>query len=82
MHYVKIILYTFIGEEAKRVHADALNMIDKIIGEKKLKATATVAFYPANSVGDDIEVYDEQGNTIATLFGLRQQVKILSMYVM
>ncbi|GFO49161.1 methionine synthase, partial [Plakobranchus ocellatus] len=62
-----------VGEEAKRVYNDALNMIKKINTEKRLKATGTVAFYPANSVGDDIEVYDEQGNTIATLFGLRQQ---------
>ena len=62
------------GEEAKRVHNDALNMIKKIIDEKRLKASATIAFYPANSVEDDIEVYDEEGNSCAVLFGLRQQV--------
>ncbi|GFR95585.1 methionine synthase [Elysia marginata] len=71
--YPKIFMDKDVGEEAKRVHNDALNMIKKINEEKRLKATATIAFYPANSTGDDIEVYDEDGNTIATLFGLRQQ---------
>lgn len=71
--YPKIFNDKDVGEEAKRVHNDALNMIKKIIKEKRLKATATIAFYPANSVEDDIEVYDEDGNAIAVLYGLRQQ---------
>lgn len=54
---------------------DAQNMLQKTVKEKKLKASATIAFYPANSVGDDIEVYNEDGTRIATLFGLRQQVR-------
>ncbi|KAK3738927.1 hypothetical protein RRG08_006494 [Elysia crispata] len=71
--YPKIFNDKDVGEEAKRVHNDALNMIKKIIDEKRLKASATIAFYPANSVEDDIEVYDEEGNSCAVLFGLRQQ---------
>lgn len=65
------------GQEAKKVFDDAQNMLNKTIQGKKLKATATIAFYPANSVGDDIEVYDENGTRLATLFGLRQQVKVI-----
>ena len=64
------------GEEAKKVFDDAKKMLEKTIKEKKLKATASIAFYPANSVGDDIEVYSEDGKKIATLCGLRQQVRI------
>ena len=56
------------------MYDDANKMIEKIINEKRLQASATIAFYPASSVGDDIEVYDEDGKKIATLCGLRQQV--------
>ncbi|BFZ11644.1 hypothetical protein BsWGS_14683 [Bradybaena similaris] len=63
------------GQEAKKVFDDAQNMLNKTIQGKKLKATAAIAFYPANSVGDDIEVYGEDGTRLATLFGLRQQAQ-------
>ena len=49
-------------------------MLKKIIENRSLKAHGVVAFYPANSVGDDIEVYDNNGEVIAVLHGLRQQV--------
>ncbi|KAI8787934.1 methionine synthase-like [Biomphalaria glabrata] len=73
--YPKIFNDKEVGEEAKRIFNDAQKIIEKIIKEKKLQAAATIAFYPANSVGDDIEVYDETGKKIATLFGLRQQAE-------
>jgi cobalamin-dependent methionine synthase I len=62
------------GEEAKKVFDDAQCMLKKIVAEKSLKANGVIAFYKASSVGDDIHVYDEAGNHIETLFGLRQQV--------
>ena len=67
----------FIGEEAKRVFADAQAMLKKVINENLLQAHAEVAFYPANSCGDDIKLFDDlqQKNHIATLYGLRQQVR-------
>ncbi|XP_059179228.1 methionine synthase-like [Physella acuta] len=73
--YPKIFNDPDVGAEAKKVFDDANKLLEKTIKEKKLKATATIAFYPANSVGDDIEVYDEDGNTIAILYGLRQQAQ-------
>lgn len=63
------------GQEAKRVYNDAQNLLKTIITTNKLQAHGVVAFYPANSVGDDIEVYDENGEVIEVLHGLRQQVR-------
>ena len=64
------------GEEAKKVFDDAQRMLKKIVKDKSLKANAVIAFYKANSVGDDIEVYNEDGVLIDTLHGIRQQVNV------
>jgi 5-methyltetrahydrofolate--homocysteine methyltransferase len=63
------------GEEARKLFADAESMLDKIISEKWLQAKAVVGIFPANSVGDDIEIYtDESRSEILTVFcNLRQQ---------
>ncbi|NOX91460.1 MAG: methionine synthase [Gammaproteobacteria bacterium] len=63
------------GEEARKLFTDAENMLDKIINEKWLQAKAVVGIFPANSVGDDIEIYtDESRSEIRTVFyNLRQQ---------
>ena len=65
---------SLIGQEAKKLFDDAQTMLKKIIKNKSLKADGVVAFYPANSVGDDIEVYDSNAEVKAVLYGLRQQV--------
>lgn len=63
------------GDEAKKLFADAEAMLKQIISEKWLQAKAVIALYPANSVGDDIEVYkDESRSEVLTTFhNLRQQ---------
>jgi len=65
------------GKEAKKLYADANQLLDEIIEKKLLKAKGIVGIYPANSVGDDIEVYsDESRSTVVTTFrNLRNQVK-------
>ncbi len=68
----------YVGVEAKKLHNDALQMIDKVISEKLLKAAAIVGFYPANTVNsDDIEVYtnDDRKEVLTTFHHLRQQNK-------
>lgn len=66
-----------IGEEARKLYEDANRMLDKIIDEDLIKANGVVGFFPANSVGDDIEVYkDETKSEIVTVFrNLRNQVE-------
>ncbi|MBV9575118.1 MAG: methionine synthase [Gammaproteobacteria bacterium] len=66
-----------IGASAKNLFDDAQMMLKKIVSEKWLSAHAVIGFFPANSVGDDIEVYaDENREEIVTTFRmLRQQTR-------
>ncbi len=63
------------GEEAKKLFADAQTMLKQIVEEKWLQAKAVIGLYPANAVGDDIEVYKGESRTeVQTVFhNLRQQ---------
>ncbi|HEY2877177.1 MAG TPA: methionine synthase [Nocardioides sp.] len=63
------------GETARKLYDDAQKMMERLIDEKWLTANGVVGLFPANSVGDDIEVYlDEQrGEAHAVLHQLRQQ---------
>jgi 5-methyltetrahydrofolate--homocysteine methyltransferase len=65
------------GPEAKKLFDDAQHMLKLIISEKRLQAKAVIGMFPASSVGDDIEVYeDESGTKLKTVFHtLRQQTK-------
>ncbi len=71
--YPEILEHPEKGEEAKKLFADAQAMLQKIIGEKWLQAKAVVGFWPANSVGDDIEVCNGDGQPQATFYHMRQQ---------
>jgi 5-methyltetrahydrofolate--homocysteine methyltransferase len=66
-----------VGEEARKVYADAKEMLEKIIAEKWLTAKAVYGFYPANAIGDDIEVYTDESRTevLTVLHNLRQQAE-------
>jgi 5-methyltetrahydrofolate--homocysteine methyltransferase len=65
------------GREAKRLFDDANRMLDDIISRNLLQANAVIGLYPANSVGDDIEVYldDTREELLAVFHTLRQQIK-------
>lgn len=66
-----------VGKEARKIHDDALTMLRTILKEGVLKAKGVVGLFPANAVGDDIELYtDESRSTVLeTLHSLRQQTK-------
>lgn len=66
-----------VGAAAKSLYQDAQAMIKKAIAENWLQANAVIGFYPANSVGDDIEVYtNENRNEVLMRFHmLRQQTR-------
>ncbi|MFN6546622.1 methionine synthase [Mycolicibacterium nivoides] len=63
------------GEAARKLYDDAQQMLDTLIKEKWLKANGVIGFFPANAVGDDIEVYTDETRTevLTTLHNLRQQ---------
>ena len=65
------------GKEARTLMADARRLLERIVVERRLRATAAIGLFPANSVGDDdIEVYADRGRTrvLAVLHHLRQQM--------
>merc|ERR1712048_1345793 len=67
-----------VGSEAKKLFEEAKEMLAWIVKDKVLTADGVIGIWPANSVGDDIEVYaDDNRDTVAgTLYGLRQQLDI------
>ncbi|GAB1580690.1 methionine synthase [Phyllobacterium phragmitis] len=64
------------GEAARQLYADAQAMLKKIIDEKWFRPRAVIGFWPANSVGDDIRLFTDEGREeeLATFFTLRQQL--------
>ncbi len=75
--YPKIFADKFVGDEAKKLFDDAQVLLKKIVDEKLLQANGVIGFWPANSVGDDIELYtDESRKTVLkTIHTLRQQAE-------
>ena len=63
------------GETARKLYEDAQQMLDRLIEEKWLTANGVIGFFPANAVGDDIEVYTDstRAEVLTTLHNLRQQ---------
>ncbi|KGN32651.1 B12-dependent methionine synthase [Knoellia sinensis KCTC 19936] len=73
--YPDILANPATGETARKLFDDANAMLDRICDEKWLTANGVIGLFPANGVGDDIEVYaDESRETVlTTIHGLRQQ---------
>jgi len=74
--YPKILQDEVVGDEARKLFADAQMMLKQIIDGQWLTAHAVFGLFPANTVGsDDIEIYtDESRTTVAmTWHNLRQQ---------
>ena len=65
-----------VGAAARDLHRDARALLDRIVGEGLLTAKAAFGFWPANSVGDDIELYaaDDRADVRAVIHTLRQQM--------
>jgi 5-methyltetrahydrofolate--homocysteine methyltransferase len=64
-----------VGEAASNLYADARRMLKDLIAGRWTRASAVIGFFPANSVGDDIEVYadESRAQVIHRLHHLRQQ---------
>jgi len=55
-----------VGASARSLYEDGRALLDRIVADGSLRARAVVGFWPANSVGDDIEVYRPDGTADAT----------------
>ena len=76
--YPKILQDAVVGEEARKLFADAQAMLGKIIRENWIEARAVAGLFPANTVDhDDIALYaDEQrGQPLTVWHNLRQQMQ-------
>jgi len=75
--YPKIFQDKVVGEEARKLFDDAQALLDRIVKEKVFQAKGVYGFFPANRVGDDIEIYgDPDRSELKTvLHCLRQQME-------
>jgi 5-methyltetrahydrofolate--homocysteine methyltransferase len=66
-----------VGPRAQELLDDAQKLLAEIVEGKLLTARAVAGFFPANSVGDDIELYTDEtrARPLATFFTLRQQME-------
>ena len=65
-----------VGTESRKLYEDAQILLKKILKEKRIRARGVMAFFPANSEGDDILLYedDSRKKVMGKVHGLRQQM--------
>ncbi|MFM2262852.1 MAG: methionine synthase [Pseudomonadota bacterium] len=76
--YPAILQDEVVGEQARRVFADAQKLLQKIVEGRWLTANAVLGLYPANTVNDDdIALFadDTRSQVALTWYGLRQQTE-------
>ncbi|ATA26423.1 methionine synthase [Brenneria goodwinii] len=75
--YPRILEDDVVGEEAKRLFADANAMLDDLSARGALHPRGVVGLFPANRVGDDVEVYTDERRDEVRLVShhLRQQTE-------
>jgi 5-methyltetrahydrofolate--homocysteine methyltransferase len=73
--YPRILQDEVVGKEAQSLFNDAQALLNELCANKQLQAKGVVGIFPANSAGDDIEIYsDEQRQTVLHIaHHLRQQ---------
>ncbi|MBN1852094.1 MAG: methionine synthase, partial [Pirellulales bacterium] len=64
--YPKILNDPKLGNEARKLYHDAQQMLDRIESEQLLIAHGVLGFWPAQSLGDDILVYEPAGSPAAS----------------
>jgi 5-methyltetrahydrofolate--homocysteine methyltransferase len=64
------------GEQARKVFADAQELLDKMIDGRWIKARGVYGLFPANAIGDDVELYtgETRQSRLTTFHFLRQQI--------
>ena len=73
--FPKILEDKVVGKEATKLYDDAQQMLASIVSENWLQLKAVFGIWKANSVGDDIVIYNTKGEQIAISHTLRQQLK-------
>jgi len=74
--YPRIFQDETVGSEAKKLFDEAQEMLGEMIAQQSVSLRGILGIYPANAVGDDIEVFSDEAKTKRFLFhGLRQQAE-------
>ncbi|MBS7566555.1 methionine synthase [Mucilaginibacter sp. Bleaf8] len=75
--YPKIFDDKNVGQEARELFDNAQALLNRVIKENLLQANGVIGFWPANSVGDDIELYSDESRTqlLSKIHTLRQQAE-------
>ncbi len=73
--YPTILEDPVVGSKAKELFDDARALLHKIVAQRLFTANGVYGFFPANALGDDIEVYtdDHRTKVLTTFHTLRQQ---------
>jgi 5-methyltetrahydrofolate--homocysteine methyltransferase len=73
--YPQILKDATVGEQARKLFDDAQKLLKRVVNEKLVSAHAVYGFYPANSEGDDIVLYEDEtrAREVARFPMLRQQ---------
>ncbi len=66
-----------VGEAARGLYQDALAMLERIGEEGWIKPRAVLGLWPANAVGDDVEIYADEARkgVRGVMHALRQQMR-------
>ena len=75
-HYPAILKDPTVGPAASSLFRDANQLLKRLIQDRLLQARAVVGIFPANSIGDDIELYtdDARSQVRGVVHTLRQQM--------
>jgi 5-methyltetrahydrofolate--homocysteine methyltransferase len=75
-HYPAILDDPAVGSTARNLLSDAKELLQRIVREQLLRARGVFGFFPANSVGDDIELYCDENRSrrLAVIHTIRQQM--------
>ena len=73
--YPQIFERADVGPRARELWEDGKSLLDRIVADHSLTARAVMGFFPANSSGDDIEIYADEGRSklLGVFHTLRQQ---------
>jgi 5-methyltetrahydrofolate--homocysteine methyltransferase len=75
--YPAILKHEKHGEEARKLFADAQKLLDEIVSKKLIRPRGVYGLFPANRVGDDVELYTDESRAkvLTTFHFLRQQIE-------
>ena len=73
--YPEIFDDAVVGDSARKLYEEAQALLSQLVSDKSIRANGVYGFFPANSVGDDIELFTDDTRTevLSVIHTLRQQ---------